>query len=114
MTGGVAASVRDAKAVMAQLSSDATSAALVADQVIGLAARSDRTGDAEAVQRSAAAAREIALVAHRQEGAIERVLATMVGIAQAADGAEASTRAVEKEARALTGLAARLGDAVRT
>ncbi len=114
LTAEVAGALRDANAGIAQVSSDATSAALVADQVIGLAARADRGGDAEAVQRSAAAAREIALVARRQEGAIERVLATRVGIARAADGAEASTRAVEKEARALTGIAARLEDAVRT
>jgi hypothetical protein len=38
----------------------------------------------------------------------------MKGITRATDGAEASTRAVEKEARALTGLAASLQDAVKT
>lgn len=114
LTADVASSLREANAVIAQVSSDATSAALVADEVIGLAVRSDRTGDADAVERSAAAARQIALVARRQESAIERVLAAMKGIASAADGAEVSTRAVEKEARVLTDLAASLKDAVRT
>jgi methyl-accepting chemotaxis protein len=113
ITAEVAAAVREAKAVMAQVSSDATSAALVADEVIGLAARPDRAGDGEALERSVAVAREIALAARRQEGAIERVLATMSGIARAADGAQASTQVVEEEARALHGLAASLGDAVK-
>ncbi len=114
ITAEVAASAREATALVSQVSNDAISAALVADEVIGLGARKDRTGDAEAIERSAASAREIARAARRQEGAIERVLAAMTGIAHAADGAEASTRAVEKEARALTGLAASLKDAVKT
>src|SRR5512142_1675416 len=54
VTGDVAAAAREATALMAEVSGDATSAALVADEVIGLAARSDRTRDAEAVERSAA------------------------------------------------------------
>jgi hypothetical protein len=112
LTAEVAASAREATALVSQVSSDATSAALVADEVIGLAVRSDRTGDAQAIERSAASAHEIARVARRQEGAIERVLAAMTGIARAADGAATSTRAVEKEARALTRLAASLHDAV--
>ncbi len=113
IAAAVATSSREATALVSQVSSDALSAGLVADEVIGLAARSDRTGDAQAIERSAAGAREIARVARRQEGAIERVLAAMTGIARAADGAAASTRSVEKEARALSGLAASLRDAVR-
>lgn len=112
LTAEMAASAREATSLVSQVSSDAASAALVADEVIGLAVRSDRTGDAEAIERSAAKARDIARVARRQEGAIERVLASMTGIARAADDAAASTRAVEKEARALTGLAATLHEAV--
>ncbi len=112
ITGDVAAAAREAPSLVSQVSNDAISAALVADEVIGLAARSDRTGDAEAVERSAASATEIARVARRQEGAIERVLAAIAGIARATDGAQASTRVVEKEARALSGLAASLKDAV--
>ncbi len=112
LTAEVAASAREATALVSQVSSDATSAALVADEVIGLAARSDRTGEAEAMERSVASAREIARVARRQEGAIERVHAAMTGIARAAEGSAASTHAVEQEARALTGLAATLHDAV--
>ncbi len=52
--------------------------------MIGLAARSDRTRDAEAAERSAAAPREIARVAHRQQSAIERVHGAITGIASAA------------------------------
>jgi glycerol-3-phosphate acyltransferase PlsY len=85
----------------------------VADEVIGLAARSDRTRDAEAVERSAAGAREIARVVHRQEAAIERVLGAMKGIAATAGRSEASTRAVENEARALSAVAATLKEAVK-
>ena len=113
VTADVAAAAREASALMGEVSGDATSAALVADEVIGLAARSDRTRDAEAVERAAAGAREIARVVHRQEAAVERVLAAMKGIAAAAGRAEASTRAVEDEARALNGLAATLKDAVK-
>jgi methyl-accepting chemotaxis protein len=113
ITAEVASAVREATGLVSGVSSDATSAALVADEVIGLAARSDRTRDAEAVDRSAAGAREIARVVHRQEAAIERVLAAITGIAAAAGSAEASTRAVEAEARALNGLAATLKDAVK-
>jgi methyl-accepting chemotaxis protein len=124
-----AAGVRETTDAIGELSQDAASAALTAETVIGLAVRSERLladadpaeggdaarvrGLAEAVDRSVKGAKEIARVAQRQEVAIEHALRAMNGISHATEETVASTRAVEREARALTDLATSLQEAVR-
>jgi methyl-accepting chemotaxis protein len=70
-------------------------------------------GLAVSLRESARAARELAKLAQHQEGDIEQLLKAMNEIAHATAGTEASTRLVEREARALNGLAAELREAVR-
>jgi methyl-accepting chemotaxis protein len=77
-----------------------------------------RTGEtirglATALSESARAAREIARVAQQQEGAIEQVLKSMSEIAHATDETLASTREVDREARALNELATFLRTATK-
>ncbi|WP_242345414.1 methyl-accepting chemotaxis protein [Anaeromyxobacter terrae] len=62
-------------------------------------------GLATALSESSRAAREIARVAQQQEGAIEQVLKAMNEIAHSTDDTLASTREVDREARALNELA---------
>jgi methyl-accepting chemotaxis protein len=131
MTTAAAAGVRETTEAMGDLSQSAASAALTAETVIGLAVRSERLlaasdtaqppgdpdqtarGLAEALDRSVKAAKEIARVAQRQEQAIEHVHHAMSGISHATAETVASTRAVEREARALSDLAESLQAAVK-
>jgi methyl-accepting chemotaxis protein len=71
-------------------------------------------GLAVSLRESARAAKELARVAQEQEGDIEQVLKDMNEIAHATAGTEASTRLVEREARALNGVAAELREAVKS
>jgi hypothetical protein len=130
-TAAAAAGVRETTEAIGELSQDAASAALTAETVIGLAVRSERllagtapgAGDAddaatvrglaEALDRSVRGAKEIARMAQRQEVAIEHALRAMNGISHATEDTVASTRAVEREAKALTDLATSLQESVR-
>jgi methyl-accepting chemotaxis protein len=130
-TGAAAAGVRETTEAIEELSQDAASAALTAESVIGLAVRSERllahtdpagvgAGDiastvrglADALDRSVKGAKEIARMAQRQEVAIEHALRAMNAISHATEETVASTRAVEREARALTELATSLQETV--
>ena len=71
-------------------------------------------GLATALSESSRAAREIARVAQQQEGAIEQVLKAMNEIAHATDDTLASTREVDREARALNELATFLRAATKS
>jgi methyl-accepting chemotaxis protein len=71
-------------------------------------------GLAVSLRESARAAKELARVAQEQEGDIEQVLKDMNEISHATAGTEASTRLVEREARALNGVAAELREAVKS
>jgi methyl-accepting chemotaxis protein len=131
-TTAAAAGVRETTEAMGELSQSAASAALTAETVIGLAVRSERLlaasdaappagaaeetvrGLAEALDRSVRGAKEIARVAQRQEQAIEHVLHAMNGISHASGETVTSTRAVEREARALSELAESLKAAVQS
>lgn len=135
-TTETAASVRATTTAIHQLSQAAAAAALTADDVIGLALRSERAGEeglrqAEAadagpsglaeevrglsatLRDSARAAREIARVAQQQEGGIELALKAMNQIALATEETVTSTQHVAREARELEAMAASLRAATR-
>jgi methyl-accepting chemotaxis protein len=99
------AAVRSAQAGEAHVEAAARVATQTSEIVRGLAV---------SLHDSARAARDLARVAQQQEGDIEQVLKAMNEIAHATAGTEASTRLVEREARALNGLAASLREAVKS
>ncbi|MFL5264722.1 MAG: methyl-accepting chemotaxis protein [Anaeromyxobacteraceae bacterium] len=119
-----AASVRESTAKMTQLSLFATTAAVHAETVIGLAHaaapgpdrhRSEReTIDAlsRTLAEAVALARDIAQVAQRQAEGIDAVLLTMNEIYLATEETQVSTTAVAAKARSLTDLALALRGAV--